>query len=81
MKEGTAPEYIEVSSIMRRSLDGWVRALADVEGVDHRRYKKAPDMPSNGSLQCQLSLFISCVGSPRKYSSVHAGRRSSSYIS
>jgi hypothetical protein len=52
MKEGAAPEFTEVSTIVRRSLEQWVRALADVEGVDHRRHKKAPDMPSSGDLQC-----------------------------
>jgi hypothetical protein len=50
MKEGAAPEHTKVSSIVRRSLDGWVRALAAVKGEDRRRRKKPVEMASNDSL-------------------------------
>jgi hypothetical protein len=50
MKEGAAPEYTKDSSTGRRSLDGWVRALAAIEGLDHRRHRKPVEMASNDSL-------------------------------
>jgi hypothetical protein len=50
MKEGAAPEYTKDLNIVRLSLDGWVRALAAIEGVNHRRRKNPVEMASNDSL-------------------------------